>query len=144
MKFKVGDEILIRGKITTTNCEELHKGHYALTSACVYVDDNFDLHISGDWLNNHATLIDPNEPVNGQRVWLIDDDGQKRYYVGKGKFGRIILEREVNDEMMIAYYEQGDISTKDPYAKENKPLLIHNGIEWSEDTIKSMIDKHTK
>ena len=67
-------------------------------------------------------------------------DEDKHYYVGNNP-------KDSDFVVVDAWgnvYKEDIITTQDPNAKENKPLLIHNGIEWSEDTIKSMIDKHTK
>ena len=115
MKFKVGDYISLKAKIDMLDvdgflyCVKFGNGGYKL-----FMED----------IENHATLIDPNTPQAGDKVWCWDDDvenAKEFYYVGKRK--------QSND---YPYYTESEddyecfkhISLTDPRKKEDKQIHL--------------------
>ena len=132
-KFKDNDEILIRAKIiqTDNSCLPYKIAISDKSTAWLYED-----------LEDHATLIDPNIPQAGDKVWVwnydddddYDDDYYEANYIGKS------IRNDEEPYTVLCKDDSNDypttwkhISLTDPRKKEE--TITIDGIEYSKETL---------
>ena len=134
-KFKDNDEILIRAKIiqTDNSCLPYKIAISDKSTAWLYED-----------LEDHATLIDPNTPQSGDKVWAKleeDIDWEEATFIGVdgcNGAGRYVARGEKR-----GYRRYVNITTTDPRKKED--TINIDGIEYSKETLTNIVrNAHNK
>jgi hypothetical protein len=105
--FKVGDEIMLRGKVVNIDNDNVPYQVEFYNDAWRWFRKD---------LEQNATLIDPNEPQWGQEVWVRDNDEEwrkeTRYYVGRNPKGKTFI--TVNNSGGFAWWDE--VTTQNPFA----------------------------